>query len=144
MSDYTKKYYIENREERIRRSREYSKRNRDRINKRCREYRGTEWGRAMTRGAKFKHKYGITFEQHEQMHIDQKGRCKICEKVVIYNKIHTDHDHKTGKVRGLLCCRCNHLLAGFDDAEFYGRAIEYLRCNAGVTPETETINLLTC
>jgi len=39
-----------------------------------------------------------------------------------------DHDHKTGKVRGLLCNNCNHGLGLFkDNTLFLARAINYLK-----------------
>lgn len=48
---------------------------------------------------------------------DQGGVCAICRKPpkVGGRRLHIDHDHKTGKVRGLLCARCNRGLAWFCD-----------------------------
>lgn len=72
-------------------------------------------------------RYDITLKQHKQMYLDQNGCCVLCGDSVPYDKIHTDHDHATGKVRGLLCCRCNMGL-GFwkDSVEGLQQAIEYL------------------
>jgi hypothetical protein len=49
--------------------------------------------------------YGITEAQYLEMYQQQQGRCAICgcEK----DKLFVDHDHKTGKVRKLLCHQCN-------------------------------------
>ena len=69
--------------------------------------------------------YGLTVEQHKQMYIDQNGCCLLCDKPVEYDKIHTDHNHVTNKVRGLLCCRCNLGMCFIDDINFMERAIEY-------------------
>ncbi len=69
--------------------------------------------------------YGLTMPQHKQMYLDQDGCCLLCDKSTEYSKIHTDHDHKTGQVRGLLCARCNLGMCFVDDLEWLGRALDY-------------------
>ena len=62
--------------------------------------------------------YNLTLKQWEQMLKNQNGTCANphCDKVLEGKKyIHTDHDHKTGKVRGLLCARCNTDLGRLED-----------------------------
>ena len=60
--------------------------------------------------------YGIAVEQYELMLEQQAGRCAICRNKPQKRRLHVDHDHKTGKIRGLLCLRCNHKgLSGFQD-----------------------------
>ena len=65
--------------------------------------------------------YGITIEQYNQMVGAQGGVCAICrspETLTFKSKIKplsVDHDHKTGKVRQLLCDRCNNVLGRVDD-----------------------------
>lgn len=54
-----------------------------------------------------KHKYGVTREQVYAMLDDQDNKCAICGVELSYEKMHVDHCHDTGKVRGLLCRRCN-------------------------------------
>lgn len=79
-------------------------------------------------------KYGITLEEYNKKLEQQDYRCAICltDKPVGNGHLHVDHDHKTGKVRGLLCHHCNTSLGGFkDDLEIIGKAIEYLK-NCGV------------
>jgi len=63
-----------------------------------------------------KSKYGITTEQYEKMLSSQNGVCFICLKVQGdgKRKLAIDHCHKTGKVRGLLCCKCNGNLGWLD------------------------------
>lgn len=53
--------------------------------------------------------YGITIEDYNRMFDHQKGRCAICKKhqSELNKRLHIDHNHDTGKVRGLLCSWCN-------------------------------------
>jgi hypothetical protein len=74
--------------------------------------------------------YGLTLEQYEAM---AAVGCAICgrpqgEAGGKNNILHVDHNHKTGKIRGLLCHFCNRGLGCFrDDQEFLQKAIEYLK-----------------
>ena len=60
--------------------------------------------------------YGLTKEIYETMLDRQKHVCAICKKPN-WNKRRpaVDHDHVTGKVRGLLCLTCNHALGSIRD-----------------------------
>ena len=60
------------------------------------------------------------------MYNDQGGCCAICKSPVLYLKVHTDHDHKTGKVRGLLCVSCNVGMHYVDKVGFLKLALEYI------------------
>jgi hypothetical protein len=69
--------------------------------------------------------YNLTVDQYDQMYQDQKGACKICEKN--FSRLCVDHDHKSGKVRGLLCDRCNLMLGqSLDNISTLSNAITYL------------------
>ncbi len=71
-------------------------------------------------------KYGLSPEQFDAMFDAQAGKCKVCA-VILYAPV-VDHDHKTGIVRGLLCCKCNTGLGMFlDDTTLLEAAIGYLR-----------------
>ena len=61
--------------------------------------------------------YNITLEQWNQMLKVQNGICAnpYCNKVIVGSDVHVDHDHETGKVRGLLCARCNTDLGRLED-----------------------------
>lgn len=65
--------------------------------------------------------YRITLVQYERMLDDQGGKCAICRREEIQrrkggiNPLSVDHDHATGKVRSLLCHRCNVMLGGGGD-----------------------------
>jgi hypothetical protein len=75
--------------------------------------------------------YGISTEQYEQMLIDQNGVCYICNKKPSNKRaLDIDHDHDTGKVRGLLCSNHNRAIGLFNDnINLLARAIEYLSRN---------------
>ena len=73
-------------------------------------------------------KFGITLDDLEEMDRQQGGRCKICGGVDDFQRLSIDHDHSTGKVRGLLCTKCNSGLGQFrDDPELLEAAAQYLR-----------------
>lgn len=57
--------------------------------------------------------YGISVDDYNQMYEFQNGRCAICG--TWYEKLSVDHDHRTGKVRKLLCGTCNTGLGLFKD-----------------------------
>ena len=64
----------------------------------------------------------------------QGGVCQICKCPPLKNgtkKFPVDHDHKTGKVRGILCQSCNHMLGNAkDNIETLDNAISYLAKHA--------------
>ncbi len=69
--------------------------------------------------------YGLTLEAYEKLWDSQGGRCGICK--CILEKPQIDHNHKTGKVRGLLCQKCNTGLGLFGDTvEGFTIALDYL------------------
>ena len=71
-------------------------------------------GKLKVKRAYLKYFYGLTLEEHKQMYADQDGKCKICQKQIAYSDIHTDHNHLTGQVRGLLCSGCNWRLGWYE------------------------------
>lgn len=82
--------------------------------------------------SKLKRLYGITSEQYYAMLAAQGGVCAICgghsrRKGRPVERLCVDHCHKTGRVRGLLCIRCNCALRYFDDAHFAEKVAVYLR-----------------
>lgn len=63
--------------------------------------------------------YGINKEDYFRMLSDQGGVCAICKQVPkgdIERVLHVDHNHVTGKVRGLLCRHCNHAIGQLKDS----------------------------
>jgi hypothetical protein len=73
--------------------------------------------------------YGINPAQFDLLMQKQGGCCAICGGVNSSGmRLAIDHDHKTNKVRGLLCNNCNRALGKFDDdVERLRAAIKYLR-----------------
>ena len=81
-----------------------------------------------SRKSQLKSKYGITDEDYLCMFLQQECKCAICGNVQKTRKLAVDHDHKTGKVRALLCHNCNVLLGhAKDDIEILKKAISYLK-----------------
>jgi hypothetical protein len=73
-------------------------------------------------------KYGITLDKKQEMRVSQLNRCAICLEEFKSNRdCGVDHNHKTGKVRELLCAKCNLALGLFNDNPILlQRAIDYL------------------
>lgn len=72
-------------------------------------------------------KYGITSEDYATALDVQGGGCAICGKPPTNRRLSVDHDHKTGKVRGLLCMSCNRGLGTYkDNSANLRKAAEYL------------------
>lgn len=83
-----------------------------------------------------KKKFGISYQDYEKMLTAQQGVCKVCLKpesqvhpiTEVPYMLSVDHCHRTGKIRGLLCNRCNRVLGMVDDnTEILSGLIEYLR-----------------
>lgn len=72
--------------------------------------------------------YQITFEDFKELFKKQDGKCKICGLTQDIKRLAIDHDHKTKKIRGLLCDKCNRGLGHFnDDISMLELAIKYLK-----------------
>jgi len=75
--------------------------------------------------------YNITLADYDAMYEEQKGKCAICgstnPKTPKNGRFCVDHDHVTGKVRGLLCSSCNRGIGLLqDDYEIILNAYKYL------------------
>ncbi len=82
-----------------------------------------------------KHKYGITTEQWDALFAMQGSCCGVCKSPDPGRKTghwSTDHDHVTGKVRGILCNGCNVALGQVnDDPNRLRMLAEYLEKEVG-------------
>ncbi len=94
-----KESYYKNKERKIKYAREYRKNNKEK-----------------TRNVNLKSKYNISQEDYERMKIKQNFRCAICNEHEDNLKriLCVDHNHQTGKVRGLLCDTCNKFLGFYE------------------------------
>ncbi len=74
--------------------------------------------------------FGISTEDFDEMLKMQGGKCPICgteDAGGRWGQFHVDHDHDTGRIRGLLCSHCNTSLGLFNDnVEHMVKAITYL------------------
>ncbi len=72
--------------------------------------------------------YGITLADYDRILAFQGGGCALCGKPQRTEalRLAVDHDHRTGRVRGILCHRCNCAIGALgDSAEKLTRVIEY-------------------
>lgn len=84
-----------------------------------RKYERTPKTKANRRNAHLKRTYGFGQAMYDAMLAAQGGGCAICktkEPGGSGGKFHVDHDHVTGKVRGLLCGRCNRAIGLLNDS----------------------------
>lgn len=71
--------------------------------------------------------YNLMADEWRAIYKEQNGKCPICNSSLDDKDWHTDHDHKTGKIRGILCPRCNKGIGHFCDNPSYLRgAARYL------------------
>jgi len=83
------------------------------------------------RAARFRREFDISLKDYTKLLKKQKYCCWICKRKHYYKRykrLRVDHNHKTGKYRGLLCDFCNLGLGRFnDDIKLLRRAIKYLQ-----------------
>lgn len=134
--NYMKEYYLSNKEVIKERSNKNYHNNRLERLEVQKEWASNNKERTITYKRKWKlaNIYGITEEDYQNKLIEQNHSCAICgskhSKNIKNKKLYIDHDHKTGKFRGILCSNCNSGLGKFEDnAEFLNSAIQYLKQN---------------
>lgn len=124
------------------------KRNKDGRDGRCKvcaeayqlQYRKTEAGKSSRKRERSKRRndggisnlrhrarnYGLTADEIKEIYTNQNECCDICEAPISLDKIQVDHNHDTGRLRGLLCQSCNIKIIGMDDKVFLQKALDYL------------------
>ena len=122
LMDYSRKWAINNRTRHIQTSCDWQHRNKDRVF-----------------ANNIKRNFGISVKQYSELLKNQGGVCAICGSIPNAKKrMAIDHDHKTGRIRGLLCHMCNLSLGGFrDDPEMLKAAIVYLDIHAAGEHEAQ-------
>ena len=113
----------------------YYRKNRQRINKKTKEYKDRHPRKALN--YKLKSTYNITIDDYDKMLEEQKGVCAICGKKENHKnqrgvcRLGVDHNHISGKTRGLLCTHCNTAIGSLyvdeNGIELLLKAVEYVR-----------------
>lgn len=108
------------------------------------KYRATTKGKKATQRAKtsvsglttrrsraLRQFYNISMQEYDALHAAQGGHCALCPATTSDRSgrsLHVDHEHISGRVRGLLCAKCNTALGGLgDNEEGLARALAYVR-----------------
>jgi hypothetical protein len=116
--------YRENPRPYIERVLKWQRENRERYLAKQQAYKESGSKAVSDRKSHLKRKYGLTLEEFDALLAAQGGRCAICGKPDPDN---VDHDHVTGRVRGILCWNCNVGVGQFeDDIERFIAATTYL------------------
>ena len=136
MGDYDPAYYQLNKEWYAARQRRYRAKHREtvlakaKVKRDANKERDNAYIRAYYRqdpkrkfAVHIKNRYGLTIEQYDGLKVAQGGGCAMCGKV---GRLFIDHDHKTGRVRGLLCPGCNGALGHFEKVGWWDLAQTYL------------------
>lgn len=138
------KSYYKHKEECNKKSHEYRKSNKDKCEELNRQWRlaNTEYIKEYSKEYSIKNKdkisaynkktrlhqrvrfYGLTVEEYNIMYTSQNGNCVICGK---HKKLEIEHNHQTGKVRGLVCHKCNVVIGMCEeDITILQNVIKYL------------------
>lgn len=134
-----KMWKTENADHRRAYNRERSRRrDREELNAAARARRTTEAGKRATLHGRLRQDHGISLAEYEDMVARQHGLCAICMlppggESFADRRLHVDHDHASGRIRGLLCRYCNMGVGLLrDDPEIIAAAIAYLDAAAQV------------
>ena len=77
------------------------------------------------------YRYGMTRNDMLKLHEEQDGKCFLCDQELEMFRGHAggliDHCHDTGKVRSILCNRCNTVVGGFENHNNKTRLLTYIR-----------------
>ena len=128
-----KKEYVktpEQKEKRTEYMRLWREKNREKHNQQAKEshQKSRQRNPEKVRENHLKYTYGISQSDYNKMINSQNGLCSICGSDDIGDKrnkyFHVDHCHETGKVRGLLCSRCNTKLGWYE--KYSNEILRYL------------------
>jgi F0F1-type ATP synthase alpha subunit len=104
---YRRQQYLKHKDREKKTRREYLIKNREKVLEKQRKY--NKENPLKRKNAVLKNVYGITLVQYNEMFETQEGKCAICQRHQneLTRTLCVDHDHKTNKVRALLCVTCN-------------------------------------
>jgi len=121
--EYNKQYYLKNSEEQKEYQRQWRLKNPEYIKQYC--LKNSEKRRRW----KLKNNYNMTLEQYQEKLTEQFSGCPICNITIMETgkTLIVDHNHKTGKTRGLICRNCNSAIGLLkDDPKIVKNALTYL------------------
>lgn len=107
LKQYRRQQYLKHKEKRLKQYAEYRDLNRDKIRSKQDKY--NKQNPIKRKNAMLKYEYGITLDDYNKMFNEQEGKCAICQRHQneLTRTLCVDHNHKTNKVRALLCLTCN-------------------------------------
>lgn len=124
------RYQKADKEQRKLKNKEYYQTNKERILTQGKQYRDSTKGTKSSRKQHFKQRYNIGLEVVDELLLDCDYRCEICgdhKDDTPKQVLCVDHDHHTGKIRGMLCFNCNTGIGQLkDDTDIIQRALNYL------------------
>jgi len=130
-----KEYYQRYREKHNAHQKEYYQRHKEKMSIINKNYYNNHKKEIIKRHREYflKSLYGLSITEFNNLLLTQNNRCAICKEPLDLQNPHSvviDHDHLTGKIRGILCNKCN-LAIGLlrDNPEYTKRATEYLERN---------------
>lgn len=149
LAEYARKYRAKNLEKKRVYEKEYYDKTPEQQKEKRRKYTANWLAKNpnANRNKHYKKRYGITVEDYEAMAKAQNYLCAICERPETKTRkdgttmiLSVDHDHLTGKVRDLLCTKCNILLGHFETGNVtFSQLVYYLKKHSNRTrPEVES------
>lgn len=108
-------YYLANRETLLAKAKAWREANPEK----ARAYHQRHQGSEKAKDTKLRRTFGISLADYVLMLAAQGGVCAICKRPETRKRrayLAVDHDHETGRVRGLLCSACNAGMGHFDDS----------------------------
>ncbi len=139
---YSREWHHKNRERVLATQKRYREKNPEMKKKQLAQWRATPSGKVSVRKEYLKRVFGLSLADYITMAVKQGGVCLICAQVETrkdrsgkVKPLSVDHDHLTGKVRGLLCDACNNAIGNLRDDPQIARAVaRYLEGDAKVVP----------
>lgn len=103
----------------VKRMAAYNLRNKEKIQQYQKEYRSKNKAKLAKLGRVYvlRTRFGITEDEYDGLLRSQGGVCALCRSLPKGKHLAVDHDHTTGKVRGLLCAVCNKYVVGLIEAK---------------------------
>lgn len=126
VAEHAKRTRIKNKEKIKQRQKEWRENNRAHVSE-----KGKKWyieNVDRVRNNQLKLHFGISLEKYNKILDKQNGVCAVCGSSSEKRKFSVDHDHETGKIRGLLCRGCNVGIGNLkDDIIVIENALNYLK-----------------